>query len=630
MAKQLVNPIERHVEKAVVGIAGGLLIAAIALYLVTSPNQLQLGGQTVTPGTIDQTVSQKAADVRNRIRSSQSEVKIPDKLFPEFEKSLDPYSREKLVSRLPAAVSIGPEVTLIDLELAGPAGGAKLVEVTPLGEVRFTQGRSMFLFKNADGTERHTPVNWVTLSSSFDVKGQMAVQSRGYGATRKEVYFGPPSVQRRERRSDGGWSDQDWKDVSCWPTKEFTAVPKIEIQKDDQGRAFVPSDRRQEIDRFQELLIDPIAQLEIVRPLMWPIVNGDPWTFPELGNRRDLLMQDDYFLFRNEPPSADPTDRYRVEAETRPAAPAAEEKPQQRIAKQFEEIKKLMKSANDNLSENEATLAYNLAFDIQQDKEAAAGDKDRAKRLAADAEQLGKEIRRRNRLGGPPRVAGPGGKPDAEKEKPKREPPAIQQVWAHDAAVDSVKSGSIYQYRVRPRVYNRMAGAPERFKDPTDAAKLFIEGEWSAPVEVTVPRATEFYFTSEDERNRKVSAELFQWFDGVWTKARWQYGIGERLARSIVTEVKSDNPNEVDRAEVAFEADGVIVDIDFQRNFRERKKGAGKGGVKFGPATTACCVVYADSNGRLYERFVPNEKSHPDKLAAAGKSDAWKPKGKGP
>jgi hypothetical protein len=604
------------------------LITAVALYLVTSPNQLQLGGQTVTPATIDQTVAQKAADVRERIRRAEAEVKIPDKLLSEFEKSLDPFSREKVSSALPAVVNIGPTVVLIDLELAGPVSGAALVPVTPLGEVQFTQGRSMFLFKNADGTPRHTAANWVTLSANFDVKSQMAAQSRGYGATRKEAYFGPVQVQRRERRSDGTWSDQDWKDIAAWPTKEFASVPKIEIQQDDQGHGYVPSDRRQEIDRFQEVLIDPIAQLEIVRPLMWPIANGDLWSFPVLGNRRDLLMQDDFYLFPNDPPSADPTDRYRGEEETRPAPQVDADKPPQRIARQFEEIQKLMKIANDSLSENDAARAYNLSFDIQQDKDATAGDKDRAKKLGAQAEQLEKEIKRKRRLGVGPVV---GGGAKAEKERAKREPPVTQQVWAHDAAVNSVKSGAIYQYRIRPRIYNRMAGAPERFRDPMNAAKLFIDGEWSAPVVVNVPRATEFYFTSDDERNRKVSAELFQWFDGVWTKARWQYAIGERLAVSTRAEVRSmDNPNEIERAEVAFEADGAIVDIDFQRPFRERKKGAGKGGVKFGSASPACCVVFADSNGRLYERFVPTEKNHPDKLAAVGKSDLWKPKGKGP
>ncbi|MCH7632724.1 MAG: hypothetical protein IIB59_05885, partial [Planctomycetes bacterium] len=62
MAKQLVNPLERHVEKAVVGLAALLLLGVIARYLVTTPNQIELGGETVTPRTIDAKVAQKARE----------------------------------------------------------------------------------------------------------------------------------------------------------------------------------------------------------------------------------------------------------------------------------------------------------------------------------------------------------------------------------------------------------------------------------------------------------------------------------------------------------------------------------------------------------------------------------------
>ena len=68
MAKQLVGPVERHVEKAIVAIAGVVLIAVIAKYLVTSPNQLELGGEMGDPSTIDRKVADKAAEVRARIQ----------------------------------------------------------------------------------------------------------------------------------------------------------------------------------------------------------------------------------------------------------------------------------------------------------------------------------------------------------------------------------------------------------------------------------------------------------------------------------------------------------------------------------------------------------------------------------
>ena len=67
MAKRVVGPIEQHVEKAVLAIAGIGLIAVIAMYLVTSPNQIEIGGQMVSPTTIDQVLFNRAGEVRQRI-----------------------------------------------------------------------------------------------------------------------------------------------------------------------------------------------------------------------------------------------------------------------------------------------------------------------------------------------------------------------------------------------------------------------------------------------------------------------------------------------------------------------------------------------------------------------------------
>jgi hypothetical protein len=76
MAKQLVHPIERHVEKAVLGLTGLALLTAIALYGVTSPNQIPLGQEKVSPGTIDSKVAQKAAEVVGRLRAAEPKTQV--------------------------------------------------------------------------------------------------------------------------------------------------------------------------------------------------------------------------------------------------------------------------------------------------------------------------------------------------------------------------------------------------------------------------------------------------------------------------------------------------------------------------------------------------------------------------
>ena len=78
MAKQLVNPVERHAEKAVLAVAILLLIGVVVRYLATSPNQLEVGGNWVSPKTVDQQLARKAATARDRIRRAQSPEEMPE------------------------------------------------------------------------------------------------------------------------------------------------------------------------------------------------------------------------------------------------------------------------------------------------------------------------------------------------------------------------------------------------------------------------------------------------------------------------------------------------------------------------------------------------------------------------
>ena len=72
-----------------------------------------------------------------------------------------------------------------------------------------------------------------------------------------------------------------------------------------------------------------------------------------------------------------------------------------------------------------------------------------------------------------------------------------------------------------------------------------------------------------------------------------------------------------------YSAGARIIDIDFERQHRERRSVKGSKGVKFGSVSTACCVVMADSDGRLYERFVALDKNDPRKKQVSDK--VWKP-----
>ncbi len=623
MAKQLVNPIERHVEKAVLGVTALALVAVIALYLVTSPNQIDLGQEKVSPSTIDGKVAQKAADVVGKLRSAPLKTSTPQSLFEDFAGSLEPLER----TPLPMAVAIGPEVPIVDI--AGRASGqVELVKVNRPAKPTLSHGRGNIVVTGAGGQQLFVPGDWVTVSALFDVKAQSELQQSEYGATRDEVVFAPPEIQRRQRLPNGSWSDEGWTDVKAWPTSTVPPPPVITMF-DEGGKMVVDKDQLKTIEKFYTDLQHPKMQLDLLRPM--PPVMAPPthWALPVITAYRDVLKQDDEYLYPNEPPSADPFDRYGLSGETtKKKEPVVELSPAEKIARSLQDGQKLLDNARRDKSENDAIKAYNIAQEILADRAASAADKAKAEKLRADATQVQNDIKRLIVMGGGA-VAPPGGQPAGQPVK-KRERLHLQQVWAHDSAVDSIRNGETYQYRIRFRIYNRLAGAPDKFKKPELASTVFIAGDWSEPSDpVFIEPATKFFVTSDDQKNEEVGVDFYQWFGGVWVKPtrRIKATVGETIRDRQRTPAPAiDNPDELDNPEVDFVADATIVDIDFDRAFRERKAGTTPKGVKFAPLSPSVSAVFVDSQGRLHERLVSLDKVHPEKREMESRKFAPKPK----
>ena len=610
MAKQLVNPIERHVEKAVLGLTGLALVAVIALCVVTSPNQIELGQEKVSPSTIDGKVAQKAADVVGKLRAASPKTSTPPPLFDDFAGTLQPLGHNPL----PMAVAIGPEVPIVDIP--GIASGqAELVKVNRPAKPTVSHGRGTIVLTGAAGQQQNVPVDWVTVSAMFDVKAQTELQRSEYGATKDEVVFAPPEIQRRLRLLNGSWSDGDWVDVKAWPSVGVPSPPTITFF-DEGGKLVAGKDQLKIIEKFSSDLQYPKMQLDILRPMPPAMVPPTRWALPIIPSYsyRDVMKQDDEYL--SDSPSPDPVDRYGVSGEApKRKETAVELKPAEKHAALLQEGQKLLERARQNNSENDATEAVNRAVDIIADRNPppSSSDKAKAEKLHADATQAKNDIKRRNAMGSGAPAPGP---QPTTRIKP-REKLRVQQVWAHDAAVDSIRNGETYQYRMRFRIYNRLVGSPDKFKKPELAATVFITGDWSEPSDpVVIEPATKFYVTSDDQKNEEVGVEFFQWFGGDWLKPprRIKATIGKTIRDSQRTPARPiDNSDGVDNPEVDFLADATIVDIDFARAFRERKAGTTPKGVKFGQPSPSCSVVFVDSQGRLHERFVSLDKVHPEK-----------------
>ena len=224
---------------------------------------------------------------------------------------------------------------------------------------------------------------------------------------------------------------------------------------------------------------------------------------------------------------------------------------------------------------------------------------------------------------------------DRDRSKPKqeggdegsaRELLAVQQAWVYDGFAESIPGGKTYQYRIRLLLYNRYAGLPKKLLNPEDARLLHIAGPWSEPSDPVAIEADSRFFVTNTQRiagGERVLVEMYRWFEGVWVenrKAQFEVGdVVESVARAAVP-MPNDPAGGVDRPQVQFEADAVVLDIDFDR--RDRKRIQSGKGVKFGQPADSPSVVFVDSAGRVFERLVELDKDDPDRTTV--KKRVWK------
>lgn len=609
MAKQLVSPVEAHLEKAVVAIAGAALIYVIAQYLVTSPNRIEVASDQVQPSQIDAKVREQAVLTAQRVRQAKPLDIEFEPLADDFERELDAFAVSQLALEVATSAPFGPEVPIVDKAIPR-AGENELVEVVQMGKPVVAFGRGMVERADARGDQGFLrPLDWVTVSANFDVNEQASLQRNRYGLKFENVVFGEVQIQRRARRHDGAWSDEDWRDIQPSPSGAVPKIPDIQLETED-GRLVLPKVDRTRLGRFFEDLREPRTQLDLIRPMMLTIEIGDEWSFPVVSSYRDVLLQDHEYLFPREPLTDEPENRYREEIRKETELVDETETTKEILVR----VGELLKQAGaPNCSRDAAVDAYNLAQGVKVDKDASRSEQSRAERYMNTANQKTADIdrgicRRSERNTSPKEVAGQTKSP-------------IQQLWAHDAGGDSVVDGKTYQYRMRTQIYNRLAGEPAKFRKAEDALEIFLVGPWSQPSDpVTIPPDIFVFATRSDERKDTVAVDVFKWFEGVWVKDRWTAQTGDKLfnrSRQFVPPREPDG--DVEQPLITFDPNLTIIDMDHRRLYRERKRVRG-GGTTFSQTPAPhCAVVFRDAEGRLQERFVPFDKNDPQKSAMANR-----------
>lgn len=601
MAKQPVNIIERHVEKGILGVTAAVLLAAIAMFLVSTPNTIELGSETVGPNTIDDRLRDAGTQLRDKLRRAPvPEIDVIDRV-PLLDAAASPLAYARVGPQLPPGVPWLPPVPAL-LDEVPMAGEIKLAEVIAPGRPMITFGRASLELppstimdpKKAEPDLTAPPLvrgpfetdaNWITVAALFGQQEQIDVAKRaGYRFNKRNPYVVGVDLQRREKRGDGTYSG--WTDVAPYAPRKLEGIPEIEIISGPGGSA-VSQFTRDRVRAFFKLLKS--LQSELHRPLFPRKVFGADWRYPEFSN---IAVRD-------------------LDRELCPLCAAREYgfevivENNAEVLNDRDRIKKMLAQSRQFIDSKQCEAGRERAEAVLGDSAVKRNEKQAAQQLVEDSEQCERD---RGRPGGTS-----GSDDEDEPQEIRRSPHQI--VWASDVAAPAnggAVSGRTYQYRVRVRLYNTYCAVVGDLADSTDAATVSVLGAWSEPSdEVHVPPDTAFFLTSGnvfDETGAKVT--IFKWFEGAWVSHQFPIVIDQSItgkAREIVRLTDDGRP---DRPEIEFDTGASVVDIDYHYTSRTRKP-RGKGYRVLALKRTVA-LVYADAAGVLHQRILSADKASDD------------------
>lgn len=599
MAKQPVNIVERHVEKAILGICAAVLLAAIAFFLVSTPNKIELGTDLVGPGEIDQRIRDAGRQLNERLRKAEVEdVEVTD-YTPQLEEASSPLALARLEPTIPSPVPYLPPVP--DIGEAPPRQGEiRLARVIAPIQLKVTRGRSSLdLLPPVRLNDKDEPtgpppqpglftadVNWVTVAALFDQQKQINVcKKAGYIAERQNPYLVAVDLQRRMRRPDGTWGE--WGDVEPYMSRILPPPPTVEIVKGRKDQPIATESTRIRVGAYFALL--KRHQADLFRQMFPKKQYGQDWLYPKYDMSVPAL-DDELCRLYDRDGACEPRP-YPVQTDL---APPVEEKPKT-DRERLEESKDALDRAFES---GRMRDAIRYAEEILDNPAARSRDLDDAR---------GKKIQAENDLARHPDRGGQ--KPDQPVEVVRSR---YQVLWAHDAsppADGGAVSGETYQYRMRVKLYNRFCAVPQDLADAADAAKLFVVGDWSEPTDaVYIEPDTRFFVTGGNPfQDSGAKASVFKWFEGVWVSHTFPLEIGRPISGSAREAVRVVN-GIPDRPRIDFDTGTTVVDVDYDYMFRPRKKRS-KGRFTIEAPRETIAVIYVDRAGTLRQRIMDADRS---------------------
>jgi hypothetical protein len=558
---------EQHVEHLVLGVAALVALGLIAMQFLGEPNAVTVGTTTVTPGSVNQVLQQKAEEIDAQSRSANVNVDavvkpVSETLRAQIEAPVNPPS---IVAFANPRLSMGKE---------GPSTGDKPFHVGAPAAPTDVLARQYFDTLASEAVDQ-TPelkgifpaapydATWNTIYGRFAIADMLKQFSDGGPngeAAMPRVWFNDRvdfiDVRvEREEYVNGQWVN---------PVVVDPMLGRMSFRVELKDRKVDDALRQSIVSRAAE----PTVRQQVIQPPFYQTVN-QVWT----------------------PPTADG-----VEVQPVAAVAAANLTPeeleladlQRRRAELRKRLDNVIKQLQDNGCPDTPPAPDKPGKEPVQPKPKSGGGGGAAAPGGGVGEGTGTALGRGNgsqqnsvqckslwkqRTTFEKRLA----QADAEIEKLQGQKPAVVEkpadevvedkpedvinVWAHDL---SVTPGKTYRYRMTVEVYNPLFGRkPALMREQQPLAEQFVltspPSEWTQPITVEPPLRV--FVTNAQPANPgalgnigvgNAQAEVYRFHNGRWWLERFRVQPGDRVGEAKAAK----GGNEVD-----YSTDWFVLDV---------------------------------------------------------------------
>ncbi len=617
MAKKSVGVVEMHLEKVVLGAAVLFLLVVVFQYLVSNPNFVVVDDNPMYADRIDEVASRRAEQLALRLQqgrpSQANELKRPtwvDTMNAAFDRGLIEVAG--LDEQIVAAVPRGHRIKRIKVEAVQQTReGIALAHVLEPNAPRVRYVRTLAVpprDPEAKGDEEETvleeDINLVILETEFDLAEQRRTleERHRYDEEFASVIFAAVEVQRQERLGPR-WGE--WEDVIAYTEFPPPEPPVLKLV----GGEMLSQQSRNDFREYREKLLAGRAQADLLTPQgptrrsrapayeltrtgasrrtvdvrdrrstagkkeerrsSVPRLKGDLSNYGRTTAKKRTVMTG-----RDKTTGKDGKD----DKEDQTPKFSSDEEAQQYIAEKLAEAERLEEARE----YTEAKAAARLVLAVHEKRKAGS-----QKQILRAQEILGRgEAGDRQGMG----LTGAGSEP----------------IHAFDV---SGEPGRTYRYRMRVGILNEYCPAAGKLKDPNNATRPILYGEWSDPSEpVNIERDTYFYVARKD-REAGLRVDVFKWYQDGWVKETFVVESGDEIGGKRGVQVSIGNEKYYE--ELDFFTGAVAVDLMLDTPYEDVQTRGDGYSLTQRSAQKTQVLVYMDEDGELHERLAMADKADP-------------------